>query len=230
MQKTYTLQILSLFNLILQPSIEYLLQVYIIHNNLQTKLSCLFTIQTKKMLSFAKNTNNIVLTNPITFNLPTLNNLIQKTSSANIKYISGSCPILKNIGIIHIKSWLTKVWSPNLTQNLLITHSHKTKNFIFIFQLIQLAKNNITLSNLSLNSYYPDFFSNIHLIYDILPSNPQTFIINSMRNNQLLFIEQITTANNKYILPWNNIYLHTNKPTKGRQPSWFSNILHFIQY
>ena len=102
-KKLTHLQISSLFNLILQPSIEYLLQVCIIHNNLQTKLSCLFTIQTKKMLSLAKNTNNIVLTNPITFNLLTLNNLIQKTSSANIKHIFNSSPILKNIGIIHIK-------------------------------------------------------------------------------------------------------------------------------
>src|SRR5260363_60626 len=99
-----------------------------------------------------------------------------------------------------LKSWLTKMWSPNLTQNLLITHTHKTKNFTLIFHLSQLAKNNITLSNLSLNSYCPDFLFNIHLIYDILPPNPQTSTINSLKNNRLLFIEQITTANNKYIL------------------------------
>ena len=41
-------QISSLFNLILQPSLEYLLQIVLIHKNTQTKLSRLLSIQTKK--------------------------------------------------------------------------------------------------------------------------------------------------------------------------------------
>ena len=30
-------------------------------------------------------------------------------------------------------------------------------------------------------------------------------------------------------MPWNNIYLRTNKATKGRQPSWFTRLLQMIQ-
>ena len=41
-------QISSLFNLILQPFLEYLLQIVLIHKNTQTKLSRLLSIQTKK--------------------------------------------------------------------------------------------------------------------------------------------------------------------------------------
>src|SRR6185436_8260677 len=52
-------QISLLFNLILQPSLEYLLQIILIHTNTRFKFSRLFTIHTKKMLSLAKNTNNI---------------------------------------------------------------------------------------------------------------------------------------------------------------------------
>jgi len=47
-------QISSLFNLILQSSLEYLLQIVSTHKNIQTKLSRLFTTQTKKMLSLSK--------------------------------------------------------------------------------------------------------------------------------------------------------------------------------
>ena len=97
-------QISSLFNLILQPSLEYLLQITPIHKNTQQKLSCLFTIQTKKMLALTKNTNNITLTNPLSFNLPTLNNIIQKVSASNIEHIFTSNSLLKNIRISHIKS------------------------------------------------------------------------------------------------------------------------------
>jgi hypothetical protein len=102
-------QISSLFNLILQPSLEYLLQITPIHKSTQLKLSRLFTIQTKKMLALAKNTNNITLTNPLSFNLPTLNNIIQKVSASNIERIFNTSPILKNIGLLRIKSWLTKI-------------------------------------------------------------------------------------------------------------------------
>src|SRR5690242_4402877 len=146
------------------------------------------------MLSLAKNTNNIVLTNPMTFNLPTLNNLIQKASAANIERIFNSNSILKNIGLIRIKSWLTKIWFPNLTSSLLITHNRKVKNFTIIFQLSQLAKNNITLSNLPLDLCHPNFLCNTPLIYDILPPDPHISIINSLRNHRLLFVEQITTS------------------------------------
>jgi len=92
-------QISSLFNLILQPSLEYLLQIIPIHKTIQTKLSRLLTIQTKKMLSLAKNTNNIVLTNPLSFNLLTFNNIIQKVSASNIERIFTTDPLLKRIGI-----------------------------------------------------------------------------------------------------------------------------------
>ena len=96
-------QISSLFNLILQPSLEYLLQIVLIHKNTQTKLSRLLSIQTKKMLSLAKNTNNISLTNPLAFNLPTFTNLIQKVSIFNIEHIFNTFPLLLDIGIAQIK-------------------------------------------------------------------------------------------------------------------------------
>ena len=87
------------------------------------------------MLSLAKNTNNIVLTNPITFNLPTLNNLIKKTSAANIERIFNTNPILKNIGLTHIKSWLTKVWYPILPKIYLfhIVTKQKILHLFFTF-------------------------------------------------------------------------------------------------
>ena len=213
-------QISSLFNLVLQPSLEYLLQITPIHKNIQTKLSRLLSIQTKKMLSLAKNTNNISLTNPLTFNLPTLNNIIQKVSISNIERTFNTSPLLSNIGSARIKSWLSKIWSPKLTKETLLLHHRKIKNYTLLFHLTQLAKNNITISLSSQITTYPSFITeNTHLIYDILPPTPNDLTINSLKNNKILFIEQITTANNNFLLPWNNIYLHTSKTSRGRQPS-----------
>src|ERR1051325_1416239 len=90
-------QISSLFNLILQPLLEYLLQIIPIQKNIQTKLSRLFSIQAKKMLSLAKNTNNTLLLNPLTFNLPIFNNIIQKVSVSNIERTFNSSPLLYEI-------------------------------------------------------------------------------------------------------------------------------------
>jgi len=194
-------QIFSLFNLILQPSLEYLLQITPIHFNIQNKLSRLFTIHAKKMLALAKNTNNITLTNPLAFNLPTLNNIIQKVSVSNTERIFNSIPILKEIGISRIKSWLTKIWAPKLTTNLLTHHYRKTQNFTLLFHLSQIAQNNISLSIFSQISSYPSLIpENTHTIYDILLSNPPTSTTNSLRNNKIMFIKQITTANNLDIL------------------------------
>ena len=33
------------------------------------------------------------------------------------------------------------------------------------------------------------------------------------------------TADNLHLLPWNNIYLRTNKSTKGKLPKWFSQLI-----
>ena len=172
------------------------------------------------MLSIAKNTNITILTNPLLFNLLTLNSIIQKVSASNIERIFNSHSVFKEISLLRIKSWLTKIWSPQITIDLLLTHYHKTKNYTLIFHFSQLAKNNIIPSILSQISNYPlSIPKNIPLIYEILPPNPNNLIINSLKNNKLLFVEQVTMANNTHLLSWNNIYLCTNKFTKGCQLS-----------
>src|SRR5260364_60487 len=182
------------------------------------------------MLSLAKNTNNISLTNPLAFNLSTFTNLIQKVSISNIERIFNTSLLLLDIGITRIKSWLLKTWSPKLTKETLILHHRKTQNYTLPFYLAQLAKNNITISFIPPIITFPlSLPEHTHLIYNILPTTPNNLTINSLRNNKILFIEQITTANNNSFLPWNNIYLRTNKTTRGRQPSWFTQLIQTLQ-
>src|SRR6201988_3034339 len=172
------------------------------------------------MLSLAKNTNNISLTNPLTFNLSTFTNIIQKVSISNTERTFNTSSLLHNIGIIRIKSWLTKIWYLKLTKEILLTHFH----------LAQLARNKIIISlPSSITSYSTSVPKHTHLIYNILPPFPNNLILNSLKNNIILFIEQITTANNNSLLSWNNIYLRTNKATRGRQPLWFTRLLQMTQ-
>ena len=213
-------QISTLFNIILQPSLEYLLQILSISKTQQQKLSRLLSITTKKMLHLAKNTSNILLTNSLSFKLPTFQHLTQKVAISTIEHTFHTTPLLKHIGVARIKNWLTKIWQPFLLPNTASKFSLKTKNFTFIFQLLLLNNSNIFLSlNNSLNSLPINISSSTKTIYDILPSNISYSLINSLRNNKILFIEQLTTADNLYILPWNNIYLRTKKSTHGPTPS-----------
>jgi hypothetical protein len=96
-KKLTPLQISSLFNLILQPSLEYLFQIIPIHKNQQLKLNRLLTTQTKKLLHLSRNIPNIFLTNPLSFKLPTFNNLIQKIAASNIERIFNTYYLLKQI-------------------------------------------------------------------------------------------------------------------------------------
>src|ERR1043165_3040134 len=100
------------------------------------------------------------------------------------------------------------------------------QNYILLFHLSQLALNNILSSIISqISPFLSSIPKNTHTIYNILPANPPIPVINSLRNNKIIFLEQITTADNKNILTWNNIYLHKNKPNKECQPKWFNQIL-----
>src|SRR5205085_5373625 len=153
-------------------------------------------------------------------------NIVQKVYASNIDRLFNNNSLLKAISLLRIKDWLYKIWQPQLTSKLLIYHSRKVTNYNLIFQLSQLAKNNITLANinslLSSSSSLPSLQSNI---YNILPSNINLATTYSLRNNKLLFVEQITTADNLHLLPWNNIYLRTNKSTKGKLSKWFSQLI-----
>jgi hypothetical protein len=40
----------------------------------------------------------------------------------------------------------------------------------------------------------------------------------SLKNNKILFLEQLLTADNQNLLSWKNIYLRTLKPPQGPTP------------
>src|SRR6185295_18601896 len=106
-KKLTSKQISTLFNIILQPSLEYLLQILSLSKTQQQKLSQLLLITTKKMLHLAKNTSNILLTNSLSFKLPTFKHLTQKVAISTIEYIFYFTSLLKHIDEARIKNWLT---------------------------------------------------------------------------------------------------------------------------
>jgi hypothetical protein len=71
-KKLLPIQISRLFNTILIPSIEYLLQIITLTQQKTKKLSSSLTKNIKHMLHLPINTNNDILTNPLLLNIPTL--------------------------------------------------------------------------------------------------------------------------------------------------------------
>jgi hypothetical protein len=225
-KKLTPIQFSTLFNTILSPSLEYMLQILPLTHSKSLQLSRLLTIQTKKLIHLSKNTNNIILTNPFTFNLPSLEKLINTTSSSNTERTFNSSQLLKQIAIGRIKEWLFKNWQPNFTTQTLLDYPNFNNNTI-IFHLIQLAKNNISINidNNLLNNYSNNI-TKLNSIYSLLNYKPKLQTINSLRNNKILFLEQLLTSDNQYLLPWNNIYLRTQKATRGKKPTWFTKLEH----
>jgi hypothetical protein len=128
-----------------------------------------------------------------------------------------STPILKQITLLRINEWLFKIWSPFLTKQCLEIHKRKTKNFTIITQLYEIYKNNITIDNLN-SELKSNLYSKLNSIFEFLPTKPNILTINSLKNNKILFIEQLLTANNQNLLPWKNIYLRIKKSPRGHIP------------
>src|SRR5207253_2093128 len=172
-------------------------------------------------LHLSTNTNNDILTNPQLLNIPTLNKILLLTNSSNINRCLNSNNLLTQITLSRIKEWLARIWQPTLTKKIILSNQRKTLNFTIINQLVPLYKNNILLNNLSYDtSQNPNQTYQLNSIYNFLP-NPNTAMTLSLRNNQILFLEQLLTADNQYLLPWKNIYLRTRKSPRGPTPKWY---------
>src|SRR6185437_6859416 len=219
-KKLLPIQISRLFNTILSPSIEYLLQICSPPQNKLQQLSSLLTRCTKHMLHLSINTNNDILTNPQLLNTPTLNKLMLQTCSSNIERCFNSNILLNQISIHRTKEWLSKIWKPSLTQNTILKNHRKTTNFTIITQLYHLYKNNIFINNTHLNQLtFHKQTNQLNNIYNFISPNNSTTL--SLKNNKILFLEQLLTADNLNLLPWKNIYLRTLKSPRGPTPSWF---------
>src|SRR5205085_8161639 len=219
-KKLLPIHILRLFNTVLSPAIEYLLQICSLSQKKINQLSSILTKSTKHILHLSTNTNNDILTNPQLLNILTLNKLLLLTNSSNINRCLNSNNLLTQITISHIKEWLTRIWQPTLTKKIILSNQRKTLNFTIINQLVPLYKNNISLNNLLHDiSQNQNQTHQLNSIYNFLP-NSNTAMTLSLRNNQILFLEQLLTADNQYLLLWKNIYLRTHKSPRGPIPKW----------
>ena len=75
-KKLLPIQIIRLFNTILAPTIEYLLQIIPLTSQKITKLSTLITTKFKHILYLSRNTNNNILLNPLLLNFSTIKKLL----------------------------------------------------------------------------------------------------------------------------------------------------------
>jgi ribonuclease HI len=132
---------------------------------------------------------------------------------------------LNQISIHRVKGWLSRIWRSSLTQNTILKNYRKTTNFTIISQLYHLYQNNIFINNIHLNQLASHKQTNqLNNIYNFItsPNNATTL---SLKNNKILFLEQLLTADNLNILPWKNIYLRTFKSPRGPTPGWFRLLL-----
>src|SRR5438477_12809059 len=80
------------------------------------------------------------------------------------------------------------------------TTQTKLHNFTCITYLLHISNFNININNININT--PNSLNNIklNLIYNFLPPNPNISTIQSLKNNNILYLEQLLIANNSYLL------------------------------
>src|SRR5437868_1956171 len=223
-KKLLPIQIIRLFNTILAPTIEYLLQIIPLTSQKITKLSTLIITKFKHIFYLSRNTNNDILSNLLLLNLPTIKKLSIYTSCNIIKKTVNSSPLLKQIFEYRIRGWLSKIWYPTISKEIIQQYKQKLHNFTCITHLLHISNLNININNININTSNSLDNIKLNLIYNFLPPNPNISTIQSLKNNNILYLEQLLTANNSHLLPWNNIYLRINKTPRGRIPSWYNNL------
>jgi len=101
-------------------------------------------------------------------------------------------------------------------------------NFTSLFFLMFTSNYNININNLTNNTNNPSCNLKLNIIYNFILTNSKQSTIQNLKNNQILYIEQLLIADNQYLLLWNNIYLWTHKSPRGPIPSWNKYIKNLI--
>ncbi|CAH1768885.1 13259_t:CDS:2, partial [Entrophospora sp. SA101] len=218
-------QLFKVYNTTLKSSIEYLIQIITLNNKEISTINNLIRKIFKSKLNFPKNIHNDTIQNFMLENVQPIEDIFLITNT-RILYdiIHSNFSLLKSLIDIRIKDWKRTGWFHNIDIETFRKFSKDTKNNMVASIITELAKNNLIIKNPN-NSYlgteHPNF-TDIHktVDYKIFTKNKKAF-----KQHNIIFLEQITTHDNRNILPWNKIYIRkfgTNKARK--EPKWFQNI------
>lgn len=198
-----------LFNALIIPILEYRSQLYVIKETKLDKLMAPFRIFIKNKLKFTKTAPNAILETNFIYNL---NNLIANQQQAKITNF------ILQINDTDILGKIMEIRFLNIQQRLclenhplysidekLITNIKRVKNFGFRYHFILnniklLIENNFKIERNDIISTKYSIEGGPTVIRNLISNDTYIKSFEMLQGNNLIFIDQITTLDHKYLL------------------------------
>ena len=217
-------QIAYVINTVIIPTVEYR-----IHNIIMPQSTCLKILG--KYLTIAKHKSNLSRSTPnstmLNHNIYNIHNIWEiqlQHHSSNFLHRINNNSTLGTTTHIRLQQLQNNLWSTtNLLQHPqpIIDGPNKHTTTCKLIQLLQQADINlVTNSNLE----WPQTIQDANLsIESILSKNINYRVFKQqLRKKHILYIEQLSSADNEHLLEWQHISPRLLHIPKGKKPRWFS--------
>jgi hypothetical protein len=211
--------IIYIVNKVILPKIEYLTQHFVVPlhncNHFNTLLRLIF----KTSLSLQKSIYNSVVHNQLFPNIINFFELQLRYQSSLLTSQAFSPLTMDCIKLLFLTSQKKFFYLNNIAQTI-ASFTRPLKCFTRIENLLYFTKfYNISISQ---NFSFP-VKSGTYPIIDFLISDRKNFFIylKSLTNKQIMFLDQIITADNSFLLPWKEIKAKL-KNKRGPVPKWYT--------
>jgi hypothetical protein len=210
--------IIYIINKVILPKIEYLTQHFIVPLHHCNHFNALLRSIFKTSLSLQKSIYNAVIHNQL---FPNIINFfeLQLRSQSSLLTSQAFSPLTMDCIKLLFLTTQKKFFYPNKITQVIASFARPLKCFTRIENLLYFSKfYNISISQ---NFSFPVKLGSYPII-DFLVSDTKNFFLylKSLTNKQIMFLDQIITADNSFLLPWKEIKAKL-KNKRGPIPKWY---------
>jgi ribonuclease HI len=212
-----------IINTVIIPTIEYRLHNIVLSQNICNKIFSQHIGLVKLKAKLSRTIPSSTLLHPQIYNIKHIWDIqLQHHITNYIKRLNNK----ELLGIstqIRLQQLQNNLWSPTRIFSHLNPIIDGPNKLTTNFKIIQLL-NHLGIDIPKSSNSYPHTLSEGSIsLESILNSHPKYSMFKTqLRHHQILFLDQLTSFNNQYLLDWKHISPRINKIPKGKKPSWFS--------
>ena len=222
-------QLLYLWNMVVIPRLEYRSQLTVLDYNDCHKITSPFRKFFKNKLNLSISAPNAIMESNLIYNFRDFYEVQLQSKISNFMIQVNDTGLLGRLTDIRLRQLQQREWlhiSPLLSwPHRTIKPSHKTS---FLHSILTLCFQNNFSFDVSLDRInrilggYKD-------IRSILGTNLDISDHRSMRTQQILYLEQVTSLNGSYLLPWTQVCAKRFSTSPSRRtPAWFYKLESFL--
>jgi ribonuclease HI len=212
-----------IINTVIIPTIEYRIQNIVLSHSVCNSILAKYLTVAKHKAKLSRSIPNSTMLNHNIYGIKNIWDIQLQHHTSNFLNRLNNSYLLGTTTHIRLQQLQNTLWS---TINIL-QHSKPNitgpNKYSTTFQIILLFKH-LQLSVQAHESYlWPKTVHDGHTPLELLINNHKQFLYfnSQLRNKQILYLEQLSTADNSTLLTWQHISPRINQLPKGKKPSWF---------